>query len=651
MRRAAATGRDRRAGRRGPAGRQGARGAVAEPRRARPWRLAVATAAALVAVFALLVAGIAVAYLMVAVPRPAEAVRAQSAVVVDDRGRFVGRLHAEADRVDVPLRDVPRAMRDAVVAAEDRRFYRHPGVSLAAVVRAAIADVLSGRVEQGGSTITQQYVKNAFVGRDRSLGRKLKEALLAVKLERRWTKDQILGAYLNAIYFGRGAYGVEAAARAYFGKGARSLTLAESALLAGIIRSPETLDPSSDPEAARARRDRVLDVMSALGMVGPAEAARATAVPVRVRARGAGGFAAHALEEVRRDLEARLGPAVLYRGGLRVRVALDVPMQRAAERAVASVLDRRDDPEAALVAIDPASGAVRALVGSRDFARRPFDIATGGRRQPGSAFKPFVLAAALEEGIALESRWPAPAAATFRTASGPWRVRNYDGRDHGSPDLVEATALSINTVFARLILRVGPEAVAVVARAAGIGSRLEPVPSLALGTSVVSPIDLTGAYATFAARGMRAEPHLIESVSSGARVLYRWEGRPERALDAQVAGGVTAALRAVVERGTGRRAALGRPAAGKTGTTEDHVDAWFVGYTPDLVAGVWMGYPEGRRSMERVRGIAVTGGSFPARIWRAFMIEALRGAPARDFEPEASPSPEPVSSGSEVPSP
>lgn len=611
----------------------------------------------------LAIALFAAAYAFVRIPAPSDIATAQSTIVLDRGGRVIARLHAEADRVDIPFEQMPRFLRQAVIAAEDRDFERHRGVSIPSIVRAAAANLLSLGVKQGGSTITQQYVKNAYVGRERTLWRKMKEAIVAIKIERQRSKDEILEAYLNTIYFGRGAYGVEAAARTYFGVAARSLELGQAALLAGIIRAPEAYDPVRAPERAVARRNAVLDAMAGLGFVSDAEAARAKATEIKVRRRASGtvtaAAGAHFVEDVRRQLVSRFGAARVYRGGLRVQTTLDLRMQGYAEEAARTVLGRDDDPEAAVVAIDPDTGAVRAMVGGRDFERRQFNLASQGRRQPGSAFKPFVLAAALEKGLSARSLLVAPARITLKTGFQPWTVENYDSRDYGTIDLVEATAFSVNTVYAQLILKVGPKRAAEVAGRAGIASKLSAVPSLALGTSPVTPLELTGAYATFATGGMRAAPYLIERVTDAkGKVLFKATVEPERVLPETVASTVTYAMRQAVERGTGRRAALaGRPVAGKTGTTEDHVDAWFAGATRRLVATVWMGFPEGGRTMERVRGIAVTGGSFPARIWKAFMERALEGSPVEGFGRPSfggevlNPSPTPTQTPTPTPTP
>jgi penicillin-binding protein 1A len=600
------------------------------------------------------------AYAFVDVPEPSDIATARSGVVVDSKERRIGGLSAEADRIDIAFNEMPTILRDAVLAAEDDDFYRHPGISIPSIIRAAFANVTGLGVRQGGSTITQQYVKNAYVGRERTLWRKMKEAVVALKLERSWAKDEILAAYLNTIYFGRGAYGVEAAARTYFGIAAKDLNPAQAALLAGIIKAPETYEPSRAPEAARGRRDAVLRRMADLGKLSVEQASAAAATPVKVRSRSASMAAtdagAHFLEDVRRWLVARFGADRVYRGGLVVRTTLDLDLQRVAEASVREVLDRPDDPEAALVSIDTETGGVLAMVGARTFAERPFNLATQGRRQSGSAFKPFVLATALEEDLSIRTQFEAPAKITLKTGFEPWTVSNYDRRSYGRIDLESATEFSVNTVFAQLILKVGPKRTVETAHRMGIVSKLSAVPSLTLGTSVVSPLELTGAYTAFATGGMHADPYLVNEVKDATgETLYRAEQRPMRVLTERVAATAAHALTQVVEQGTGSRADLGsRPVGGKTGTTEDHIDAWFIGFTRRIATGVWMGFPEGGRTMERVRGVAVTGGSFPAQIWRAYMERATEGAPVEGFgEPDLSgdtPSPSPVPSPTPTPS-
>jgi penicillin-binding protein 1A len=550
----------------------------------------------------------------------------------------IARLHAEADRVDIPASQIPAVLRHAVIAAEDHDFYRHSGVSIPSMVRAAFVNITGLGVRQGGSTITQQYVKNAYVGNERTIWRKVKEAVVAIKVERQLSKDEILTAYLNTIYFGRGAYGIEAAARTYFSRSARSLTLEQAALLAGMIRAPEFYDPVREAayDRAKQRRDRVLQQMVEQGFISREKAADATAEKIEVRrgttAASSAVAGAHFVEDVRRKLVAQYGANRVYSGGLKVRTTLDLKLQKLAEAAVREVLDRPTDPEAALVAIDPATGGVLAMVGGREFSERQFNLASQGRRQAGSAFKPFVLGAAIDDGISIRSRFTAPAKIKLETGFEPWEVENYDKKSYGTIDLLEATEFSVNTVYAQLILKVGPKKAAGIAQQAGITSRLSAVPSLTLGTSPVSPVEMAGAYADFATGGMHAAPYTITSIQNAeGRSMFKAQVKPVRALDEPVANTVAYALEQVVKKGTGTRARLGsRPVGGKTGTTEDHVDAWFVGFTRQISTAVWMGYPEGGR-MERVRGISVTGGSFPAQIWRTFMEKAVEGMPVEGF--------------------
>ncbi len=629
-----------------------------------PKRLLRAAIVAIPAGFLLLIVLFGIAYALVDVPDPSEIAIANSTQVLDRHGRVIARLHAEADRVDIPISEMPAVVRQAVIAAEDHNFYKHGGVSIPSMLRAAFVNVTGLGVRQGGSTITQQYVKNAYVGNQRTIWRKVKEAVVAIKLERQFSKDEILADYLNTIYFGRGAYGVEAAARTYFSKGARALTLEEAALLAGMIRAPEYYDPVRDVayDRAKARRDRVLDQMAGLGFIERDQADTAKAKKIVVRrgttAASSALVGAHFVEDIRRKLVAQFGASRVYSGGLIVRTTLDFKLQRFAEDAVKEVLDRPTDPEAALVAIDPETGGVLAMVGGRQFSERQFNLASQGRRQAGSAFKPFVLGAAIDDGISIRSQFKAPASITLETGFEPWKVENYDKKNYGTLDLLQATEFSVNTVYAQLILKVGPKRAAAIAEQAGITSKLSAVPSLTLGTSPVSPVEMAGAYAGFATGGMHAAPYTITSVQdSDRKSIFRVKVEPARALDEAVANTVAYALQQVVKSGTGTRARLGaRPVGGKTGTTENHIDAWFVGFTRQISTAVWMGYPEGKRTMERVRGIAVTGGSFPAQIWKAFMEKAVEGMPVEGFgKPtfageELNASPTPSSTPSPTPS-
>jgi penicillin-binding protein 1A len=606
---------------------------------------------------------------------------AETTVLLDREGHEVAKLHADVDRVLIPLAKMPTSLRQAVVAVEDADFYRHDGLDLTAVARASWANVRSGSMSQGGSTITQQYVKNVLTGPERSIARKVHEAILAVKLERTTSKQEILQGYLNTVYFGHGAYGVEAAARTYFDRDAKDLTLLQSATLAGLIASPSSRDPFEHPEEALRYRNAALSRMVVVGSLDADRSERLQTRPLglteepQVRS-----DAAHFMEHVRRVLKASYGLDALYRGGLRIRTTLDMGWQRAAERAIHSYLPGSRDPEAALVAIDPRTGAIRAMVGGRNFERSEFNLATQGRRQAGSAFKPFVLLAALEQGVSPLEMRNGPSSMTIpdpfcETNGEPWTVSNAGDQSAGTMSLENAMAGSVNTIYAQVTVEVGPEAVVDVAHRMGIRSRLSPVCSIGLGTSEVTPLEMTSAFATLAARGVYVEPTAVERVTGRGGEVLQGSLRGLRsvgssAVSAQDADTVTRVLQGVIDHGTGTAARLaGRVAAGKTGTAQNAADAWFCGYVPQLATCVWVGYPNGTRPMRDVAGFPeVYGGTIPALIWHDFMTEATAGMPVAGFPsvsydvyadpppapiPSAAPSltPEPSPSASAEPSP
>jgi penicillin-binding protein 1A len=621
---------------------------------------------------------------------------AQTSLVLDANGRMVAALHGPEDRTAVRLGKVSRWMRLAVVDTEDARFWRHGGVDWLAVARAAARDLERRRVVEGGSTITQQYVKNSYVSGERTFRRKLAEAGYAWGLERRNGKQAILEAYLNTVYFGQGAYGVEAAAQTYFSTGADRLSLTQAALLAGMIRAPAAYDPFRHPRTARARRASVLSRMERNGHLRRAVRARAAAAPLGLRpgdpaaaeasARhpGSSATAANATATGRRGkasapatqkapwfvgwvLDQLLDPAdrrfdvlgtsrkartdTVFTGGLRITTTVDLKAQAAAERAVAAVAGRRGrDPYGALVAVEPGTGAVRAMVGGRSwwddaqFGR--VNLATGaggGGRPAGSAFKTFALVAALERGIPPEAVFAAPDRLVVGRAGrhGPaWRVANYEGHGFGKATLRTATALSINTVYAGLLLRLGggdPDrgvrAVVEAAARMGVDSPLRAVPSAVLGTGEVTPLEMAAAYATLAAKGRRTVPFGVTRITGAdGRVLYQARPGADQVVQPGVAAIATDVLRGVVDRGTGVHGRIGRPAAAKTGTTQDHADAWFVGFTPSLATAVWVGYPQGHVPMVPPRvSRRVSGGTWPAAIWSGFMRAALAGEPHGRF--------------------
>jgi penicillin-binding protein 1A len=578
---------------------------------------------------------------------------AQSSTLYAADGTLVRTFHAEENRRDVELAQVPLDLRHAVVAIEDERFYRHHGVDLRALVRAVRANAESGGVSEGGSTITQQYVKQVLLRDDsRTAKRKLQEASLALQLERRYSKDRILELYLNAVYFGNGAYGVAAAAQQYFGKPVQQLDLAQSALLAGLIQRPTATDPFDAPEAATARRNVVLDRMARNDYATQAAVDAAKAEPLDLASATTPAAerypGAYFVQQVQDWIlgDPRFGATrqdrrnLLFEGGLKIRTTIDLEAQAAAEAAARSILPDEKDPDVALVSIDPGTGEVKAMVGGRDFfgagQAAKVNLATRGR-QAGSSFKPFVLATALAQGMPASTSYPAPGCILLPRWDPKKPVCNYsDGEAFASANLVEGTVHSLNTLYAQLMLDVGPKPAMAMAKDLGIRSPLAAVPSAVLGTNDVTAVDMASAYGTFANRGMQVDPIMVTRITrADGTVLYRHEEHEHRVLDADVADTVTAILQQVVTRGTGTAASLGaQPVAGKTGTADDHHDAWFVGYTPQLVTSVWVGFHEGQIPMEPPKTpIAVVGGSYPARIWKAYMAAALADAPVEQFHP------------------
>ncbi len=582
----------------------------------------------------------------------------QRSVVLAADGSLLAVLHREENRASVPLDEVPKVVIDTVLAVEDQAFYEHGGMNVRATARALATNVSAGDVLQGGSTITQQLVKNALLTPKQDLERKLQEAVLAVRLEDQMTKDQILERYLNTVYFGNGAYGVQAAAEIYFGVDAGDLDQGEAAFLAGLIRNPIGYDPFTNPELSRERRDLVVDRLVMTGSADAAAAARikATAVPSERRnldllPKPEDYF----VEEVTRRLldDPRLGPTPnerynsLFRGGLTIKTTLDPRLQTLAEEAVASVIPEGEEQfTASVVSVEPGSGAVRALVGGRGFETDEYNIATQGvGQQPGSSFKPFVLATAFEEGISPQATIDGRGPCEFDNPGGfpdPYEVENFEGSSGGVLSLTSATRSSVNCAYVRLGLIVGLDKVVDTAKKLGITTVVEPDLSMPLGSREVLPLDMAGAYAAFAADGMHHRPYLVEEVvDQEGEVLLSGATAGAQVISESTARQVTEVLEGVVSGGTATRARFAdrRPAAGKTGTTSAYSDAWFVGYVPQLSTAVWMGSPEGNLEMTNVGGIRVTGGSYPATIWQAFMGPAMEGQEGIGFPepPEAGP--------------
>jgi penicillin-binding protein 1A len=560
----------------------------------------------------------------------------------DDRNpgnkRVLAVLRGDESRVLLKqIDDVAPIMRQAIVSVEDQRFYEHNGVDMRGIARALWEDVRSQGVVEGGSTITQQYVKNAYVRNEQTIARKVREAALAWQLEQKWSKDRILLAYLNTIYFGNGAYGIQQAARTYFQKGAKRLTLAESALLAGLPADPSLYDPTQHPRAARSRRAYVLQTMFDQGKITARQLARANAAPLPqaddVRLPGTQGPAPYFVNYVKDQLIAKYGAGRVFGGGLRVTTTIDLELQDLARKAIEKILKSNDGPAAALVAIDPRDGSVRAMFGGTNFRRSQFNLATQAERQPGSSFKPIVLATAFRQGISPQTQFDSKPV-EIDAGDRVWRVTNYEGDYLGRVDLGRAMVSSDNAVYAQLTKLVGPKAIVRTAHALGIRSELDPYFSIGLGAIAVNPLDMTRAYATFANGGRRIDGSLL---GDRARVVdsveFAKSGKirenapvPKQVMTEDEADLLTSILENVVVSGTGKRAALAdRPAAGKTGTTDNYGDAWFVGYTPQLAVAVWVGYPDALKPMlTEFGGKPVAGGTLPAQIWKEFMTKALR---------------------------
>lgn len=561
-----------------------------------------------------------------------------SKVYANDGTTLLTELHGEQNREYVVIDDIGDNLRNAVIAIEDKRFYNHSGIDWVRIIKAFWTNVVKNEVVQGGSTITQQYVKNVLLGRERTYWRKIEEASLANQIEKKYSKDKILEFYMNDVYFGEGCYGVKTACVNFFGKQPDEVSISEAALLAGVIRSPYYYSPYMFPNEATARRNLVIDKMHENHFITDSEASSAKLEPLSVLPvdnMKPASTAPYFVEYVRQTLITMFGEDMVYRGGLRVTTTLDLNMQSLAEEAVFGTLDRPGDPDASIVALDPKNGEIKALVGGRDFDKQKYNIAVQGGRQPGSAFKVFVLASALESGIPVNKTYSGTSPQTIVYADGTkWNVRNCEGGSYGNIGLIDATVRSVNVVYAQLIKDVGPSRVVEYAKRMGITSHLDANPSIALGalTNGVHPLEMASAYGTLANNGMHIKPTCILRVTdSEGNLIWEHSPHPERVLTEYTANTINSVLSKAVKNGTGTRAIIDRPQAGKTGTTDNFADAWFVGYTPDLVAAVWVGYIDGLIPMRNVHGQTVYGGTFPALIWRNFMRPALAHIPPSDF--------------------
>lgn len=558
-----------------------------------------------------------------------------SSQIYDIHGNEIANIHAAENRRPIGINEIPKNLQNAFIAVEDNRFYDHIGIDPRGIVRAIWANIRGRTLTEGGSTITQQLAKNAYLTQDRTLKRKVQEVFLALQLERQYTKQEILELYMNQIYFGQGAYGVQAAARTYFGKDAKDLTLNECAMLAGIPKSPNYYSPVNNMDAATERKAVVLDQMVKYGYISDSEAAAAKKEPLHIakNTNDGGKSASYFVDYVLQQLAEKYGDDAIYKDGLKIYTTIDMDMQAAAETAMKNLPTYFTDangivqPQGALVAIDPHTGYIKAMVGGRGTDQ--FNRATQAVRQPGSAFKPFVFAAALENKYTPES-----IIEDKPLKVGSWEPQNYSRNFSGKVRLRDVVRWSLNVPTVRIAQDIGIDKAIFYAQEMGIstfvldGATNDRNLATALGgmTRGVTPLELTSAYGTFANRGIHVKPvAILRVVSRTGKVLEEAERKEKSVMSADNAAALTAMLEDVIRRGTGTRANIGRPAAGKTGTTSDYHDAWFVGYTPDLVTGVWIG----NDSVSDLHGMS--GGMTPAVIWQAFMQKALAQMPIRSF--------------------
>ena len=586
------------------------------------------------------------AWFTVSIPDPNAYVNSQATIIQYANGKEIGRIGTQ-NRQILPIAKIPIDMRNAVLAAEDRNFYSNQAFSVTGIARALLNNLRTGDLNaQGGSTITQQYAKTAFLTSSRTIERKIRELVIAMKLENALSKDQIFENYLNTIYFGRGSYGVQTASQQYFNRNVNQLNLSQTAVIASILRAPGYYDPSlSENNLVRLqnRFQYVIDGMLDQGWITQEQAdeTKFPEITPRVTSGSLSGPKGHVISQVQRDL-GRLGftEEQLLEGGLVIRTTLVQRAQQSAVDAVTRLYPRSapDNLRIGLIAIRPGTGEIIAMYGGRDYLERQLNDATQSIALAGSTFKPFALIAGLEAGIPLTSMWNGDSPQIFDDLGKPYTVSNYGNNGWGQIDLLTATQRSINTIFVPLGMKAGMDKVVDAARRAGIPESVEMIatPSVVLGVASPRVIDVTNAYATFAAQGVYARPFLVSSVTGPNRgVLYEATTQVQQVFSPEIMADLTYALKSVVNGGTGSAAlALGRPAAGKTGTSQSNASAWFSGYTPQLAASVALFRDSASESLNGIGGLtSVTGGTFPARIWTQFMRGALRGEPVMTFPP------------------
>ena len=563
-----------------------------------------------------------------------------SSQIYDINGQEIANVHAAENRRPVKISQVPKDLQNAFVAVEDNRFYEHSGIDPRGIIRALYANISGRAVAEGGSTITQQLAKNAYLTQDRTLKRKVQEVFLALQLERQYTKQEILEMYLNQIYFGQGAYGVQAAAKTYFGKNVEDLDLNECAMLAGIPKSPNYYSPLNNLQAAQERKAIVLSQMAKYGYINSSVATKTKREDLKLVAPAKSNeatAAAYFIDYVTQTMIDKYGADAVYKDGLKIYTTLDMDMQKAAEAAMKQLPTyRRDDagieqPQGALVSIDPHNGYLKAMVGGRGTDQ--FNRATMAVRQPGSAFKPFVFAAALENNFT-----PSTVINDAPIDINGWKPQNDSGSFHGRVTMSDVARFSINVPTVKIAQKIGIDKPIYYAQEMGISTFVLDGPqndrqlATALGgmTKGMTPLEITSAYGTFANKGIHVKPVVIVKVlDRNGKVLEETKPEQRSVISEASANELTAMLQGVIKSGTGTRANINRPAAGKTGTTSDYHDAWFVGYTPDLVTGVWVGNDDNTP----MRG--VMGGGLPAQIWKEYMVKALEGTPAKNFDGSA----------------
>jgi membrane peptidoglycan carboxypeptidase len=590
----------------------------------------------------------ALAWFTVDIPDPNAYVNSQATVIQYSNGQEIGRIGAQ-NRQILPLAKIPLRLRYAVMAAEDRSFYSNRAFSVKGLSQAVLSNVITFGNGRGGSTITQQYAKTAFLTPERSIQRKIKELVISLKLENAMTKDQILENYLNTIYFGRGSYGVQTAAQQYFNRNANQLSISQSAVIASILRSPGLYDPFYGDKAQRERNSARLEARFKYVIDGmleakwiTAEEAKAAKMPTispRTTGGSLSGPKGYIIDSVQKELS-KLGftQEQLMVGGYVIKTTLEQRAQQSAVDAVNKLYPSKapSNLHIGLVAIRPGTGEVIAMYGGKDYVVRQLNDATQSIALAGSTFKPFALIAALEQGIPLTSMWNGDTPQTFDDLGRPYLVDNYGGEGWGQVDLMTATQHSINTVYVPLGIKAGLDRVVDVARRSGIPENIAmlPTPSVSLGVASPHVIDVANSYATFAANGIYSKPYMVASVTGPNKgVLYEGKPKTQEVFSKEVMADLTYALKSVVNGGTGAAAlSLGRPAAGKTGTSQSNASAWFSAYTPQLAASVALFRDSASESLNGIGGLtSVTGGSFPARIWTAFMKGALKGQPVLDF--------------------